>query len=760
MKKPTILISVLTIISYLYIAVTPASAAVVVADTVGVTKGKEISKPEVVTDSLDMAGYTELDDFVVEIRKKLVESDGATLTYNVAEDPESSSSNILDILRKVPGVTVDGEDNVQVNGQSSFKILMNGREDAMLKGDLKNVLKSIPAASIKKIEVISEPGAKYDAEGVGGVLNIVTDKKTDLSGFLTQLSGWINSYQVGGYLNGRTKIDKVMLDATVNYNNGYVWPRKQKWIKETEYFTDPDKYLMRAESEQKMGWDYTGVNLNMSWEPDTLNLFVLSGYYNNNTWCTNQGTEHRTLFDHDMKSIWTIDREFRCPGFWRGAGGQASYQHTFGKEGHNLVLSYMFNYALGKDEEYYKLVNAVGAAEIPYSISKSSTDSYTHIGQIDYANPFSEKHLFEAGAKAYVYWSGNVSKSLYGEDEASVVEAAAQTMQVKQITDVYALYASYTGKYDKWGLKAGLRYEYSRLGLRYRTQGYTDFTTELNDIVPNAAISYNITSASNIRLAYQMRISRPGLWSLNPYVNTMTPGAISYGNEDLKSEAGHNVSIGYSNYEGKFGGSAKLSYYHVSNSINDIKFVKDGIIHTTYANVGRSENASMELNFSWDITNDFRWSLYSLTSYNYLTAKSELMSATNCGWREYLSTDLNYKLPCKIRLGGYVVYQTAWRNLQSKGQDVVYYGLSASRSFLKDDALTINFSLSNFAEAKRHQHYTQTDSTMQLRSCGVYSNWNVALSISWRFGGLKANVKKTNAVIESESESSNQGKGN
>lgn len=185
MNLKTIAVTALTLISYLN-TIYAASAVVETADTT------MTAAPTAETDTVGAAGYTDLEGFVIVQQKKLVESDGAKLTYNVTEDPESGSSNILEILRKVPGVTVDAEDNVKVNGQSSFKILMNNREDPMLKGDLKTVLKSIPASSIKKIEVISEPGAKYEAEGVGGILNIVTDRKQNLSGFMTQLSGWVN----------------------------------------------------------------------------------------------------------------------------------------------------------------------------------------------------------------------------------------------------------------------------------------------------------------------------------------------------------------------------------------------------------------------------------------------------------------------------------------------------------------------------------------------------------------------------------------
>lgn len=135
MNKKIVAVTAFSLISYL-------NTIIAVAATAEVPDSTESAVPTVETDTVGAAGYTDLEDFVIVQQKKLVESDGAKLTYNVTEDPESGSSNILEILRKVPGVTVDAEDNVKVNGQSSFKILMNNREDPMLKGDLKTVLKS------------------------------------------------------------------------------------------------------------------------------------------------------------------------------------------------------------------------------------------------------------------------------------------------------------------------------------------------------------------------------------------------------------------------------------------------------------------------------------------------------------------------------------------------------------------------------------------------------------------------------------------
>ena len=751
--RPIAILS-LSAFSYLYIgAATPQES----------TPSTETEQTESTTEPTDtiVPGYTELDDFVVVERKKLVQSDGAKLTYNVTEDPEAGSSNILDVLRKVPGVTVDAEENVKVNGQSSFKVLMNGREDPLLKGDLKTILKSIPAASIRKIEVISEPGAKYEAEGAGGILNIVTEKTHDLTGYMTQISAWANAYQIGGNVNARGKINKVMLDGRVTYNDGSLWSRSNSSESTTENFTDSPNHLYKSRRKNRSTWGYTGVNLNMSWEPDTLNLFTLSADYGYNPW-KSTGSETRESLDKNLDEIWSLRRSSVYDNTNHGLGTQASYQHTFGKDGHNIVASYMFSFDTNRGRQDYNLDSFSGdITETPWSGSNSRGHYNGHVFQIDYANPFNRHHTLEAGAKMNLVRDYTMTHELEGASADDAVEVDDRAINMKQFKDIYALYASYTGSFDKWSVKGGLRYEYTRMGLRYRVGDHQDFTSELNDLVPNAAVSYNFTPASSLRAAYSMRISRPGLWCLNPYVNTLTPGTISYGNPDLESTKSHRVSLTYSNYEGKFGGQIKVAYGFSDNDITDIMFIKDGIINSTYANVGQTKAVQFEGNFSWSITNDLRWSAYAYSTYQHIEANSEQIKAKKCGWYFNGNTDISYTLPFKLRISAYAGMYTPWIDLQSEGKTTGYwYGLGFSRSFLKDDALTLSLSANNFAPYKRTNKYVQEDSTMRLTQVSTYKQWNVGFNISFRFGGLKAQVKRTNANVESEQSGGGSSKGN
>lgn len=752
MKPASAILSLVALFSYLNTAAAPVTREV--ADS-----AVNSLPAATAADSIADTDFTQLDDFVIVQRKKLVESDGAKLSYNVSEDPDANASNILDILRKVPGVSVDADETIRVNGKTSFKILMDGHENPMLKGDVKTVLKSLPAASVKKIEVISEPGAKYEAEGAGGILNIVTDRKKDLSGFMTRLQAWASASNVGGSVNARTKVGKVMIDANLNYNNGKLWPRSSHSERETENLNDPVNHLQTSKSKTRRSWDYAGANLSMSWEPDTLNLFTLSANYGNNG-NTGRSDEHRRMLRDDMSELWSLSRHTDNNQLHSGTGAQVSYQHVFGREGHNLVVSYEYDYYFDKLKTGYTVTESTRPGiETPYQASKEIDRSNSHILQIDYANPFSPKHLLETGAKMHLDNTAGLSRAFFGNDASDAAPDNDRTVDLSQFKNVYALYASYTGTFSSWNAKAGLRYEHTDMGLRYRTAGYSDFTSRLNDVVPNAALSYNFSPAASLRLAYQMRISRPNIWYLNPYVDTMTPGQIQYGNPDLKSTKSHAVSLAYSNYEGKFTGSAKIGYSYDANSITDILFARDGIINSTYANVGHNHYASIDLNGEWNFSDRLSWSVYADCVYQYLKADSELLKAKHVGWRWSASSYINYTLPCKVRMSLYGGYWSPWIDLQSRGVSGYYYGIGARRSFLRDDALEASVSINTPFPVSRRNGYTQCDDSVRLTSRGWYKQWNVSVGISWRFGGLKAGVKQTAAQIERDDSSRQSGSG-
>ena len=185
------------------------------------------------------------------MQKPLVKADIDKIEYDIESDPDSKSNSIIEMLRKVPLVTVDGEDNVTVNGSSSFKVYVNGRPNNMMTKNPKEVLKSMPANSIKKIEVITDPGPKYDAEGVGGILNIVTIGG-GIEGYTLTLNGNVSNRGAGGGLFGTIKSGKLTVSARYNYNydgNRTGYSESSRMV--TEENVSADASNMASSSENK-----------------------------------------------------------------------------------------------------------------------------------------------------------------------------------------------------------------------------------------------------------------------------------------------------------------------------------------------------------------------------------------------------------------------------------------------------------------------------------------------------------------------------
>lgn len=703
---------------------------------------------------------TTLDDLVVVADAPLVQTDGAKLTYNVSDDPDAKTSNTLDILRKVPGVTVDAQENVKVNGQSSFKIFLNGKEDPMLSGDIKTILKSTPASTIQKIEVISEPGAKYEAEGTGGILNIVTESRQALEGYLANIGLYGHNQGLGAYLYGRAKVRNVTASANISFQDNFI-KSGSRTTSDNEYinYQDPNQYRRTSNNTSTNNGSYVGGGFNLSWEPDTLNLFTISLNGRDNRW-NSQATETMIMTDIESRPVWNVGRTYDAKYTGTGISSQLSYQRTFGKRDHTLVGSYSFNHGSDDNDSFIHTDEVVNYPDIDYlwssNIRNSSSDSL--ILQIDYTNPFSPKHLLEAGLKGNLRRGNSNSAPKYGSSRDDMLTDESNHVELELFDDIAAVYASYTGKYSSWNVRGGLRYEYTRRGIRYRLapEGYSDFSNHFNDWVPNASVSYSWGTAQNLRAAYQMRISRPGIGVLNPYRNTLTPGSISYGNPDLKSEKSHNLSLSYSNYANALTGSLKTTYYFSRNSITDVIFSSPdmpGVVQSTYANVGSYNNLSFQLNLSWRVSNAFNCGVWLSETYFNIKSESQLFSAQRVYWGSQLNANADYTLPCKVRISLYGGYGSPWKDLQSSGTSWYYYSLSFGRSFLKEDRLSVNLNFNNLFPTHRTYNWEQTSESAYIHSSGKYRQWSFGINISWRLGGLNADVKRTASRLEESSTS-------
>lgn len=462
--------------------------------------------PEAAADSIAVSTYGELEELVVEGVRPIVTTDGATTVYNVDEDPSSSGVTLLDMLRKVPMISVDGEDKILLKGESNFKILVNGKEDPSLSANASRLFKMMPANAVSKIEVITEPGAKYDAEGTGGIINLITIRNKSTDGVSGGLSGYFTNRMTGGSANTTAKFGSMALSANIDYANGRMFSVTNRSEDRTIYYDSENRQptlLLDNNTQQKMQFDFLGAGLKFSWDISPADLLTINGNFNRTKGDVKDFTDNATAYTPLLasngiikpgKQLYSYRNKITGGMTNLSASGMLSYQHTFPGDRNDLVVSYLFSYGHNLLETLTENLEAVNYPVQVFIDNDMLNIDREHTAQIDYANNFNaSKHLLETGAKAVIRRNGADGIYASGNDLAAMQPDAGNRTDMTQLQDIYAIYGSYTGTFGNWTAKGGLRFEHTRMGNRYHSGDLADFSHNLNDLVPNAAISYNFS---------------------------------------------------------------------------------------------------------------------------------------------------------------------------------------------------------------------------------------------------------------------------
>lgn len=677
-------------------------------------------------------------------QKPLVKAEIDKVTYSIEDDPDSKTNSTLEMLRKVPLVTVDGEDKIQVNGSSNFKIHVNGKPNTMMSNNPKEVLKSLPANSVKSIEVITEPGAKYDAEGIGGILNIITVSGSNMQGYTVSLNAGVNNqgYNAGAY--GTVQVGKFTVTGNYSYNHNDS-PEHTSSSNREDFTSDTYKYLSQ-QSSGKSGGDFNFGSMEGSYEIDSLNLvsFSMQMYGGNYDSKSNSQTQMLNSIREHTYSYNTINRSKNLFG---SIGANFDYQHSFKKKGEYLTFSYRYNGSPNNSESYTEYEEI---KDYPYDLRNQHYDNDArtdeHTFQLDYTNPISNMHNIDFGAK-YILRNNKSESQYFKEYNGEYQVDDNLTDNFKQTQNILAAYGDYMLKWKKMGAKVGVRYEHTFMDVEYAKMPEKNFDAGFDDIVPSMMLSYQLAPTQTLRATYNMRISRPGIWYLNPFRDTSNPTHISYGNPDLETEKAHSVGLAFSSFSAKFNINANLGYSFVNNGIQNYSFINNGVMETTYGNIGHTQRTSLSLWMNWNPGKTTRISVNASGMYVDLRSDESFLKQSNNGFQGNLFLNAQQTLPWDLRFSLYGGGNSPNISLQGKGSSISYYGFSLSRSFLKEKRLTVSLNTSNlFHKYLTFKNETVTD-TFRSWSKSKLQQQSYGLNISWRFGELKAQVKKANRTI-------------
>ena len=684
-------------------------------------------------------------------QKPLVKMDVDKMSYNVAEDEDSKSYTVLDMLRKVPMVTVDGQDNITVNGSSSFKVYVDGMPNVMFSSNPSMVFKSMPATAVKSIEVVTNPGAKYDAEGAAGILNIVMNKQNQLAaqslnGFNGTVRASVGTKQLGGsmFINGQQ--DKLSYSANVmtSYN------RPGTTETEMEQFqNNGNSQLMTSTNNVKT--PFLMGSLTLGYQIDSMSVLNLTAQVNSMSMKSN-GSSTTTIGGQgsDFSYGSTTDMKNSRTSF----NGSIDYQRFFNQDHtKSLALTYQLNYSPANTEMTSLFNTQSTIMDLANRYSENKNKTLNHTFQLDYSMPLGKGQTLSLGGKLQLH-DATADAKYYQQD----IYDPSSSSDYEYKNSILAGYGEYAGNFNKFGVKAGLRYEYTWQDVEYHLGNGEDFKKNYGTLVPTASLQYTISQGSNLGLTYNMRISRPGISYLNPYVDKSNPIALTYGNPELDVEKNHNFSLVYNLFTPKLMVNLNLHHNFVDNAISQYSFYdSDNLLNTTYGNVVKRHQTGLNAYVNYLLTKDTR--LFFNGGLNYTDLSSDVLEQSNSGWTFNAMVGLQQTLPWDLKLSAFAITSTKSYTLQGWSGGFNLLTASLTKSLLKDKlSLSISglIGLNNGGNINIESYNSGKDFTSHTNVKVPISN--VSFTVSYTFGNSKIKTKQhVNRVQDDFIEQQSQG---
>lgn len=506
--------------------------------------------------------------------------------YDAKKDLNAKSGNVMDILKNVPSVEVDNDGNVSLRGSSNVKILIDGKPSALLSNGTQ-VLQNIPANLVDNVEVINNPSAKYEAEGVSGIINIVMkqqDKSLGYNGNIKINGGTEDKYNLS--TGGSYKKGKLSLNGNYSYWN-YSMPGLTNFDRYN--YTSVNSYF----SDQFLNWKYKGLShygsagFDYDFDKDnTLSLVTNVFYYERNL----NSSSNIDFFDKNNNLTANFQSYNFNPRKGLNLDGTLTYTKKFKEKGRDF--STFVNYS-SRDERDDTQYNSI-AGNVSSEQRKNSNFRFNFANfQADYVHPFGEKSKLETGIKSNSRFINGVYSFRY-LDNGQWLPVTGKDNDANYNDVISAVYGEYSGEYKDFSYKAGLRGEhtYVKFDIQRETQKYDN---NYFDVFPSVSLSQKLGIENQFQLSYSRRVNRPNLFFLNPFVDQIDAYTSRSGNPYLKPEYINSVELGYTR-------SLKIATLTLSgfyrNSKDPVNFVSsvdtNGVSNMRPENVGKSNTYGVE----------------------------------------------------------------------------------------------------------------------------------------------------------------------
>lgn len=666
---------------------------------------------------------SELNEVVVQAEKSQTVFKLDKRVFNVGADLSSTGASALEVLNNVPSVNVNIEGQISVRGSQGVQILINGKP-SVLASEEGNALGSITADMIEKIEVITNPSAKYDAEGTSGIINIVLKKseKRGLNGSVTLNTGTPNNHSIGVSLNRRT--EKFNLFSQIGYGRR-TFPNESERLSLDKTTGTSLTTIGESDKNEK----FFNIILGTDYHINDLNVLTLSGHY-----------AFEDEKEHSDQNYEFIDASNNVTDAWNrnelttASNPKWEYELQYKKDFKNHNDQSLLFSALGtsfsKDQiSNYNNTTTIGSQlnSLQQSHTNFSQNEYTF--KLDYTHPFTEKYTLETGAQ---YVINDVSNDYevrdFIDNEWEVDTDFSNIFDYNQ--DVLGVYSTFAYETDKWGIKAGLRLESTNLKTELRNtnqQNNQDYTNWF----PSMHTSYKINDNVSLQAGYSKRIFRPRLWNLNPFFSFRDNFNISTGNPNLEPEFTDSFEV---TSIFKFtGGSLNFGVYHRATDevIERVTTFQDNVSLSTPENIGTNNTTGIELNAKYS---PLKWMTFTTdVNFNSFKRKGEFQATnfdfTGNRWSSRLTG--KFQLPANFTLETTGNYRSEYKTFQSEIADNLFMNLGVRKKIMKG-RLNLSLSIRDVFASRVNQ--TVIDQPTFFRSSESQRGRFTTIGISYGFG--------------------------
>jgi hypothetical protein len=681
-------------------------------------------------------------------------------TFSVDQSIAAAGANASDILKDIPSVEVDAEGTISLRNSESVTVWINGKPSGLTSDNRGQVLEQMPAENIDRVEIITNPSAKFSPEGSAGIINIIL-KKERKSGYYGSLSAGINS-PWGKNFGGNINYSSTTLDAYANIglrddeHDGYGSSKRQIYLPDTSYLNSNTKMNRGGNGLfMRTGFDY---HLN---KKHTLSLsgFAMDGSHNSNNDITYDYLDKSNNLSKKQKRVSKSDTKHN------------NYNITMDylweiAEGHSLQASLSHGKQINTENDTYDQTSYDSTEKIinkSYQIQTGPSNSEDWDFKADYSKKFSERWKLEAGVSSewqHKYSDNDIFNGIANGDDWTILSIPDVSSGFDYDEQENAIYGTLTGKINsKFGYQLGLRGEQTIVSF-YATDingADTPVGKKYFDFFPTIFINYNIAEGSDLQINYSKRINRPRGRQINPFVDISDSTSIKSGNPDLNPEYAHSFEINYMKNGQKHTFSSSVYYRMTDHVIQNIQYMENGIMYQKPSNVTNSTASGLELVSKDKIIKTFETTstvnLYysTMEAFTYRNYKYE--GTNGFSWNARINGTMIFSKGFSGQISG--SYSAPKILAQGKNEGFYTMDLGLRKSFF-DSKIQVSINAKNILNSFKMENSTWGQGFYQETS-NHYFGRDIRLNLTWNFGNLKPKQKPKRRIEENSENSIDTG---